>query len=309
MEDILLWGLHIIRQVQSWSSPALTTFMLGITWLGSAAFYLILLPFIYWCIDEKKGLKLGIAVLISAWINLSLKFFLDQPRPFFPAYDPSLGMIPERLGGLPSGHAQNAMIMWIIIASWIKKKWAFATAGLIILLVSFSRIYMGVHFPTDILGGWIVGGLILSFYFLLKDRLGALLENAGTRAQMISFAAVSFIMILYRPNDAIIMPGALLLGLGAGYILNRRFTEFQSSVSYAEKTSKKILIITARFALGIAVIVISNTALQAIISESRGSSWFLIIYFGIYGLIGMWVSIGAPLLFVSLRLAKKRVET
>ena len=83
MENILQWGLDLIRQIQNYANPSLTAFMLGITWLGSTMAYLILLPFIFWCVDEKKGLKLGIAVLISAWINLTFKFLFDQPRPFF----------------------------------------------------------------------------------------------------------------------------------------------------------------------------------------------------------------------------------
>ena len=303
-----MWGLQIIRQVQSLANPLLTSTMLGITWLGSTMAYLVLLPFIYWCIDEKKGLKLGFAVLISAWLNLSFKFLFHMPRPFFPAYDPSVGMISERLGGLPSGHAQNALVMWIIIASWIKRKWAFAAAGIIILLVSFSRIYLGVHFPTDIFGGWILGALVLCFYFVFKTRLEELLEKAGVRAQMISITAVSFIMILYRPNEELLMPGGILLGLGAGYILNKLYIGFTGSVLYAEKYSKRFLLAIARFIPGIAVTFFINTVMQKIIPAIHGSSWFLLGYFILYGLIGLWVSAGAPLLFVKLNLAEKRAQ-
>jgi membrane-associated phospholipid phosphatase len=302
MENILQWGLNLIRQVQSWANPPLTGFMLGITWLGSAAAYLVLIPFIYWCVDEKKGFQLGLAILISAWLNLSFKYLLNQPRPFFPGYDPSVGMIPEKLGGFPSGHAQNALVMWLITASWIKRKWAYAAAGLIILLVSFSRIYLGVHFPTDILGGWALGGLVCGC-FALKDRLGLLLENAGPRAQMITIAAVSFIMILYRPGEELLMPGGILLGMGAGYLLNGRYTGFRSSVPPA---GAKYLIMSGRFVLGIAVTVLIFALMRKIIPAIRGSSSFLIICFALFGLIGLWVSAGAPWLFCAARLAEKQ---
>ena len=111
MENVLQWGLDLIRILQNRANPALTGTMIGISWFGSAAAYLIMIPFIYWCINEKKGFSLALAILISAWLNLCLKTLFDQPRPFFAAYDPSLQLVPEKLGGLPSGHAQNALIM------------------------------------------------------------------------------------------------------------------------------------------------------------------------------------------------------
>jgi membrane-associated phospholipid phosphatase len=309
MESVLQWGLNLIRHVQSYANPPLTGFMLGITWLGSTTAYLILLPLIYWCIDEKKGFKLGLAILISAWLNLSFKYLLNQPRPFFPGYDPSVGMIPERLGGLPSGHAQNALVMWIIIASWIKRKWAFIAAGLVVLLVSFSRIYLGVHFPTDIPGGWVLGGAVLSGYFALKDRLEQLLESVGLRAQMISIAAVSFIMILYRPEEGLLMPGGILLGMGAGYLLNRQYIGFRSSVPFAGTRPVKYLILAGRFVLGIAFTVLIFSFMQKIIPLVRGSSSFLIVCFALFGLIGLWVSAGAPWLFGIVRLAQRGLKT
>lgn len=306
MENILQWGLDLIRQIQNYANPSLTAFMLGITWLGSTMAYLILLPFIFWCVDEKKGLKLGIAVLISAWINLTFKFLFDQPRPFFLAYDPVVGMIPERFGGFPSGHAQNALVLWVIIASWIKRKWAFAAAALVVLLVSFSRIYLGVHFPTDILGGWALGGLVLCVYFVFGKRLEKTFEQAGFRAQMISFAAVSFVMILYRPAEALLMPGGILLGMGAGYLLNKRFTGFKSSILPGEQKPVRYVIMAARFVLGIAVTAVLSAAIRKIIPTARGTSWFLLVYFGLHGVIGLWVSAGAPWLYCKLRLAKRQ---
>jgi len=312
MESVLQWGLDFIRLIQSHASPPLTTVMIGITWLGSSTAYMILIPLIYWCIDEKKGFRLALVILVSAWLNVTLKFLCEQPRPFFAAYDPSLGMISEKLGGLPSGHAQNALVMWIIIASWIKRKWAYSAAAFICLIVSFSRVYLGVHFPTDILAGWLLGGLVLCAYFLLNEKIEALLAKGGERAQMICVAAVSFLMILYRPSDDFIMLGAVFLGLGGGYILNRRYVKFTSAVAAANHAAKnqlaKYLRLCVRFVLGLTVTALILVLFRKITPADRSTSYFMIIYFARYALIGLWAGVGAPWLYCVLRLAEKRGE-
>jgi membrane-associated phospholipid phosphatase len=306
MEAALQWGLDFIRAVQSYSNPPLTVVMRIITGLGSAAAYMILLPLVYWCVDEKKGLRLGLAILVSAWLNISLKLLLDQPRPFFEGYDPSLGMVPERLGGLPSGHAQNALVMWTIIASWGKKKWLYGIAAFICLLVSFSRIYLGVHFPTDILGGWILGGLVLCGYFLWGGRIEEFLGRGGFRAGMIAASAASFIMILYRPVDEAIIPGAMLFGMAAGYCLNRRYIGFKSSTG--KTGAPQYITLLFRFLPGIAVTVLILAAFEKIIPQDRHAGHYLILYFLRFAITGLWVCAGAPRLFCALRLAERKEE-
>lgn len=308
MENILQWGVNIIRLIQSLASPPLTGFMIGVTWSGSTLAYLILIPLIYWCIDEKKGFRLALAVLVSAWLNITLKFLLNQPRPFFAGYDPSLQMIPESMGGLPSGHAQNALVFWIIIASWIKKKWAYIAAALICLALSFSRVYLGVHFPSDIFGGWILGGAVLCVYFLPGPKIEALLDKGGKRAQMICAALVSFIMILYRPAETLLVPGAVFMGLGIGGALNIHYVKFKSRLSGGRSRGVRFSALLVRFLLGTTVGVLIYVLFGKMTSVSQGASWYFIAYFVRYALIGLWISAGAPWLYCVLRLAEKRTE-
>ena len=301
MEPILQWGLDFIRVVQTIASPPLTAVVRVITHIGGEAAYIILLPLLYWCIDEKKGLRLGLAVLISAWINMSLKFLLDQPRPFFEGYDPSLGLIKERLGGLPSGHAQNTLVLLFIIASWIKKKWAFVCAAVLCILIGFSRIYLGVHFPTDIIAGWILGGIVLCGYFMLGDRIETLLVKGGFRAGMIASAVFSFVMILYLPDKELLMPGGIVFGLGIGYCLNRRYVGFASNALLGRSGTEKYLTLCARMFLGlIGFMLVFVAAGNLIPRESSNQNLYGFIH---VALAGFWVSVAAPWIFVKLRLA------
>jgi len=305
MEPILQWGLDFIRVIQTIASPPLTVIVRVITYIGGEPAYMVLLPFLYWCIDEKKGLRLGLVVLISAWINMSLKFLFDQPRPFFEGYDPSLGMISERMGGLPSGHAQNTLVLLFIIASWLKKKWAFVCAVVLCILIGFSRIYLGVHFPTDVIAGWILGGIILCGYFMLGDRIEALLVKGGFRAGMIASAMLSFVMILYLPGKELLMPGGTVFGLGIGYCLNRRYIGFTANALLGRSGTEKYLTLCARMLLGIVGFILVFVAAGNLIPRESGNQNL----FGFLqaALAGFWVSVAAPWIFVKLRLAESKL--
>ncbi|MDR3147154.1 MAG: phosphatase PAP2 family protein [Treponema sp.] len=302
MESTLLWGLDLIRSVQSHATPALTTFMKLVTNVGAASVYLTLLPLIFWCIDEEKGLRLSLAVLVSLWINMVLKYLLAQPRPFWAGWDPSLGMIQEDFNGFPSGHAQISLTLWMIIASWTGKKWAFPLAALVSLLVGFSRLYLGVHFPTDILAGWVLGALTLSAYFLLGDRLRAALIRGGQRLQMILCSALAFVMILYRPQAEILISGALVLGLGLGYCLNRAHIGFRAATTGNLTGSLRFPVLALRFAIGMTGLMLLFLVLGRL-APAETSPFYPLFFFVRFALAGLWVCPAAPWLFLRLRLA------
>jgi membrane-associated phospholipid phosphatase len=297
MESTLLWGLELIRSVQSHAGPSLTAFMKLVTNLGAAPVYLVILPLVFWCFDGEKGLRLSLTVLISLWINMALKYLLAQPRPFWEGWDPSVGMIPENYNGFPSGHAQISLTLWVIIASWTGKKWAGPAAVCISLLVGFSRLYLGVHFPTDILGGWVLGALTLTAYFLLGDRLKAALIRGGRRFQTVLCSVLAFGMILYRPQVDMLMPGALVLGLGLGYSLNSGRAGF----AVAGSGAARFLVLGIRFAAGMAGLAALFTILGLLAPEEY-SPFYPLFFFARFALAGFWVCFAAPRLFLRLRL-------
>jgi membrane-associated phospholipid phosphatase len=306
MEAVLQWGLDFIRQIQNHSTPWLTVIMRAVSVIGSNPAYMILLPFIYWCIDEKKGMGLSVALLISVWLNLALKNFLDQPRPFFQAYDPSVGMAFVSMGGFPSGHAQNSLVLWMIIASWgiiprISRVACFGIAGLLCLLIGFSRIYLGVHFPTDVLGGWLLGGLILAVYFACGKRIEAWFGARAPRTALIAAAAIAFAMNLYRPSEYLLIPGGMILGLGVGCFLCRRYIGFNAAIKDRAGMAK-FLVMLVRYALGITALVLLYTATGKAINGLRASGNYDLYVFSRHVLAAVWLSAGAPWVFCKLRL-------
>ena len=304
MEEVLQWGLDCVRQIQTLSTPGLTIIMRIITNIGSSAVYMVLIPLVYWCVDEKKGLRLAVVLLISAWINFALKFLLDQPRPFFEGYDPSVNMAPVMIGGFPSAHAQNSLVMWMIIASWkpisrLSRAVHLCIAAFLCLLIGFSRVYLGAHFPTDVLGGWLLGGLILAVYFLAGNRIEAWLESP--RAGLIAAAVLAFAMNMYRPSEYLLMPSGMILGLGFGCFLCRRYIEFNASVNDRHGAAKYLTLLV-RFAIGITAMVLLYVAAGKAVNGLRGSGNYHLYVFMRYVLLSIWFSAGAPWVFCKLRL-------
>ena len=138
-----------------------------LSFLGNGQFFLLTIPIFLWCIDMTVGLRLGFLLLISGSLNYILKLVFHGPRPYW--VDRSVRAYTSKpTFGIPSGHAQVSTSVWSGLAYSFNKPWVWLTAGLAVFLIGFSRLYNGVHFPTDILTGWVIGALVLWIYIKLE---------------------------------------------------------------------------------------------------------------------------------------------
>ena len=170
MQELLSWGLEMIKSVQTIVSPALTAVMKAVTFLGTEQAYLVLLPLLYWVVDASFAFRLSMLSFVSGYFNSWTKVLFAQPRPF--NLDPSVGLASEASFGLPSGHAQGTFVLAGYIGKKAKKLLPRILLLLFVMLIAFSRIYLGVHFPTDILGGWMLGAIILAAWLLGERAFG-----------------------------------------------------------------------------------------------------------------------------------------
>lgn len=145
------------------------------SFLGSEEFYFLIMPALYWCIDASMGLRIGLILTISSTLNAVLKLGFHSPRPYW--IDPRVHAYAlESTFGLPSGHAQNAAAIWGLIGVLSHRAWLVWVSGIIIFIIGISRVFLGVHFFSDVLLGWMVGGLILWLFCKIRPtgpRLGA----------------------------------------------------------------------------------------------------------------------------------------
>ena len=278
--------------------------MLFFTGLGYAAPWILLLVLLYWCIDEKKSLMLGTTLCISIWINLALKFIiLNQGQPILNIFDPAEAVYARMQGGFPSGQVQHALIFWMILASWLEKKWPYAIAVALSALVGFACIQLGLHSPVDVAVGTLIGMLILCIYFLVSNRLVKLLEKTNARAGLIACAVLAFGMILYRPTFELLMPAGFLLGLGSGYFICQRHIGLSAAAIHAQPPLKRFQALLIRGVTGTGLTIVLYMAMErltAVVSQSSAplaSNNAALMVFLSYALLALWVSAGAPWFF------------
>ncbi len=292
MSDTLAWGLGVVKSVQAVASPGFTVAMKALSFVGSLEFYLAFLPLVYWCVNRRKGVRLGIVVLLSSFLNLWLKELIMQPRPY--QMDNSVMLDTAESYGLPSGHAQGSGVFWGMIAVLFPRALFTVAAVALPLLVGFSRIYLGVHFPTDVFAGWGLALVCVALFHFLGERAGALFKSLERRFKIIILAAIALGMNYLMTSDTMI--AGAFFGSGVGFVI----TSEDMGFSAGGRIGTKIL----RYCVGIATTLVLYLGPKYLIGDAFPSQAGLIRFLR-YGIVGIWVTLGAPWLFLKLKLADR----
>ncbi len=223
----------IINAVQSLGSPLLDKVFVGITQLGNIMFYIVLISLIYWCFNKKTGFKLFCLILFLGYLGVFLKNVFKTPRP-----DKSLWRTEASGYGFPSCHATVTTGFWSYILIFLRKKWITIISSVIIFFVAFSRIYLGVHFLIDIIGGFLIGGAVaLSFYYLeTKVRI-----TLKFYQKILVCIFVPLVMLAVSMNDSTIQICSTLFGLSIGYLLENRTVNIQTGVKNKTRVSRAVI--------------------------------------------------------------------
>lgn len=322
MAELDILGLQIVIAFQSLGDWLITP-MRFFTFLGQEEFFILIMPIVYWSINPKLGLRLGILLLLSNGLNGVFKLLFHSPRPYW--VDPGVhALATETSFGNPSAHAQNAAAVWGLIASAIHRGWAWAAAILLSILIGVSRIYLGVHFPSHILVGWLIGAVILWVFLRLEGPLTLWLGRQSRRNQALLALVVSLGLIALAASARTTLAGfqtpqmwidnasradpeaPAISPLALAGLVSPAGAFFGLAVGAIWLFSKggfdaggPVWMRLARYPIGLIGILLIWRGLGVFLPAGEYFLAYILRYLR-YALIGFWISALAPLLFMRL---------
>ena len=320
MDALMDWGIALIQLFQR-MSPALDDVMEFITFFGLVEFYMIFIPLLYWVVNRRWGFKAFLVLLFTDFVGTSIKLFGHQPRPYWVSNKPRLIGSEEHFYGFVSTHSSNPPAVLGYLALQIKKQWMWVVTITAAFLIGFSRMYLGVHFPQDVVGGWAVGALMLYLIAKAEPRIGSWMSKNSTSYQILTGFVVSivFIVISYlikqaisgspdsetwanystmaRSLDHFVTLGGATFGAISGYALMLKSARFSVAGTVVQKAT--------RYLLGMVGLIAILYGLDFAFDAIQGSEMvgFVLRYIR-YGLTTFWAMFGAPWVFLKLNLAK-----
>lgn len=287
------WGLQVIHFIQQAESPFLTIIMKGLSLLGTPLFLLLYIGILYWAINQKQGTLSALTLMFSAGINTAIKFSLKIPRPYI--RDASVGLAVENSYSTPSGHAQSSSTFWTITGRFWKSAIRYVLIFALPVLIGFSRIYLGVHYPTDVLLGWGIGYGIAGITILLYPLIAKFILPQRKTIKLLFIAIIAFILLKLCKQDTTFP--ALFLGFGFGAVMLSEKKEFDA-------TTGNILQKALRCIIGFAGAGLLFCIFEFLIPQHAFGQTGLIRFIK-YFTISIWVSWLAPKVFLALKIASK----
>lgn len=295
------------------------------SYLGTEDFFFLVLPLIYWSIDSALGLRVGLILATSSMFNYMGKLLFAGPRPYWISSHVR-ALWPETSFGIPSGHAQEAMSVWGIIAAYRKQAWVWVAAMSLVFFIGFSRLYLGSHFPHDVIFGWLLGGVILWAFIRFWDSVAAWLVKKSLMQQtLIAFVASMIFVALGMATVALrsgfqvpalwvdnallagtelpapVDPNGIFTSAGSFFGLGFGLAWIMSMGGY--QATGPVWMRALRYVIGLVGVLILWMGLGEIFPRGEGILFYSLRFIR-YALVGWWVTGGAPWVFIRFKIVE-----
>lgn len=323
MDALIQFGIDFIIRFQAmgdWLAAPMEFF----SFLGSENVFLFVLPLFYWCVDAGLGIRIGIILLTSQVVNDVFKMAFHQPRPYW-ASERVTGYASETGFGVPSGHAHKPLAIFGMIAAHYKRVWVWILVLTVVFLIGLSRMYLGVHFPHDLLLGWFLGGVMLWAFVKYWDLVAARLKQMSLGGQVAMALLVSLVLIAL---NALVVFLSRDFILPAEWIANATRAGGEAPNPFSIEGSVSAMGTLFGFCAGLAWIntrggyQVTGTVVKRVLRYIVGFFGVAILYFGLkmvfpdgedmlalffryvrYASVGAWISAGAPVVFSKLQIS------
>lgn len=270
--------------------PGLNEFMLGVTYFGDEIVFLVTALVLFWCVDKRKGYYILAVGFVGNILNQFMKLWFRIPRPW--VQDPNFTILEQAREAatgysFPSGHTQSSVGTFGGIAYTTRNKAVRIIAIAIAVLTPFSRMYIGVHTPLDVL---VAAAMALVLIFVLRPVIfnqdGKYIPWLMGIMSVLAVAYLCFVEFYPFPADVDeynlshgLQNAYTLLGSLAGllivYIVDEKWLKFPTEAAWWAQLLKIVI------GLGLVLLVKSGlkTPLNALFGELAGRAvrYFLIV--------------------------------
>lgn len=291
--------INILAWIGEHRTDWLTSLMSAVTFAGSEIFLIGIVCILYWCISRKTGDRMLLTLFSGIVVNQYLKVIFCVPRPW--VRSERVKVVPSAIEdatgySFPSGHTANAVSTFGGISRIDRmKKYGWIFWG-IAILIGFSRMYLGVHTPQDVLVSLVLGAILI----FIMEKLNDALQKKPSLDIVISIAGIALgvglcLFAYFRPYpdenglkisfDTFKLAGASV-GIMIGWVLERRTVKFEIPKEFLKKALRFIggLLLVLLIMKGLKI------ALNSLFGELAGS---FIRYF----LVGIVATYVWPMIF------------
>ena len=272
--------LEFLKALQSVSNPVLDFLFELVTMLAEDIFLIAVITFIFWNVNKQAGKKIVYSLFVSICVNGGIKDIVRRPRPYQVCNEITGKRATTATGfAFPSGHSQNISSTLFAFARWIKKRWFYIFAVVMSLLVGFSRLYLGVHFPTDVVVGLLLGAGISILFSFIHDKV-----KNHSLLYLVTFLVMLLFLFLENSEDFI-----KSLGLFGGLVVANPIEE--KFIRFDEKNHTKLEAVI-RWLIGLGIVLGVKSLGRVVFGRDTEFSHFAVYFFVTFIAMGVY-----PLLF------------
>ena len=300
--------MELLRTIEGIRSPFLDTVFGLITRFGEEMILIVVFCALYWCINKRAAYVMGVVFFMSSLVVQGMKIIFRVPRPWVvdPTFEPVGGAVRMATGyAFPSGHTQNAAALLGSLGAQTKAWWFRIACFTLAVLVAFSRMYLGVHFLSDVIVSLIVTFAILfvALKIVAREEICVKRELAISGViVLVGIAVLVYSAVLYHADgvttyaqlrDATRAAGAAI-GFAIGMFVERVYIRFSVK-------TKNLGFQFVKFAIGIAGTLIFMEGIGAVnrlihegweVNHGIGLAVDVIRYF----LVVAWITLLYPLI-------------
>lgn len=290
---------EILKFIQGLSSPLMDSLAHLFSLVGEQSVMILVILIIYYGIDKAKGFAAFFSVLSAITLTNGIKSIVRYPRPFQVHPDLTGGRLDTATGySFPSGHATGAAAFYITIGRAFRSRWFTIVAILIAIATALSRLYFAVHWPQDVLVGFLIGA-VCAFYLtprairLYQDderciKLCKLIASVLGVLALIAAIAMHLGLADVTAYSDFMKISAMAAGALGGCILEKRKVGF--------KETRSVLWTVVNVALALV-----GTAIIMALKNLPLEGMYYLISFVRYALLGFFLTGLYPLIAVKLK--------